>query len=111
MRPEPPKKIRQLLREHIRERNALWQHLLFRLEGLKRLAEKENHRLFLNFFETIEAHHTLELLYKALIWKRDHPEDKDSEVERPYTPCERPSSSMQERLLSGGLEKHLFNLN
>lgn len=110
MRPEPPKKIKQLLREHLRERNALWQHLLFRLEGLKRLAENENHRLFLNFFETIEAHHTMELLYKALIWKRENHEDESAVEVQQFTPYERSSSRIEDRLKSG-LAERLFQPN
>ena len=107
---EKPKRLKQILKEHQRERNALWQHLLFRLEGLKRLAEKENHRLFLNFFETIEAHHSLELLYKALIWKRENQQDNITVEVQQFKPFQRSSSAIEDRLKSG-LAERLFQPN
>lgn len=108
---EKPKTIKQLLREHLKEREEIWGRLIIRLGWLKHLAEREKNSFLLHFLEDIEAHRSLELLYKSLIWKRsDNQEDKTSEIEQQYTPYERTSTDIQERLKSG-LAQRLFQSN
>ncbi len=108
---EKPKNVRALLREHKQEQEFIWRTLVGRTELLKELAKNDDHTFLFRLAERIDRYNAMEDLYRNLIRKRA--ETKTSSVqgnEMQFSPFERQSVSITERL-SSGLDKTWFKLN
>lgn len=105
-----PKTLKQLLASHRRERDHLWEKLNIRLQHFKTVAEKDGSPFLIRFIEEVEEYRTFETLYRALLYRRsEKPEDTQAEKPR-YTPYDRSSTDIQERLKSG-LAQRIFQPN
>lgn len=105
---DKPKTLKQLLKEHRKNRDYLWQKLLIRIGWFERVAEADGNPFIRSLIREIHDYVTLESLFKSLNTKRYSEEQPSSE--RRYSPYERTAEPIAQRL-ADGLDRTIFKLN
>lgn len=108
---EKPMTIRGMLKAQKKRREHLFEKFIIRLGWFRSVAEKDGSKWLLCFIREVEEHRTFEILFRSLLNKRSgEVEAPTAESARRYTPLDRPSKCITDRL-SEGLRDHIFKPN